>query len=153
MMTFLLFAPASTRWLGWRKDRKSRRDRLDRLCDIYCQSYFVLLRFISDRHSVEKLTFFKFVDQKPLVKRRWSYNGAYKHFDILPDTKSKIFHRQTLFLSHWSIGGPTSSLHERGRDSSCDDVQKLFCAAEANSSIPLTSWETLWMQHSAVEMV
>ena len=117
MMTFLLFAPASTRWLGWRKDRKSRRDRLGRLCDIYCQSYFVLLRFISDRHPVEKLTFFKFVDQKPLVKRRWSYNGWYKHFDILPDTKSQIFHCQTLFLSHWSIGRPTSSLHERGRDS------------------------------------
>ena len=28
MMMFLLFAPASTKWLGWRKDRKSRRDRL-----------------------------------------------------------------------------------------------------------------------------
>ena len=36
MMTFLLFAPASTKWLGWRKDRKSRRDRSGRFCDIYC---------------------------------------------------------------------------------------------------------------------
>ena len=51
MMTFVLFAPASTRWLGWRKDRKSRRDRLGRFCDIYCT--FILrhsfaLRVISD---------------------------------------------------------------------------------------------------------
>ena len=29
-MTFLLFAPASTKWLGWRKNRKSRRDRFSR---------------------------------------------------------------------------------------------------------------------------
>ena len=52
---------------------------------------------------------------------------------------------------------------------SCDDVQKLFCAAEAaktvhffgnfgrhwlvNSSISLTSRGTFWMQHSVVEMV
>ena len=36
MMMFLLFAPASTKWLGWRKHRKSQRDRLGRLCDIYC---------------------------------------------------------------------------------------------------------------------
>ena len=36
MMTFLLFAPASTKWLGWRKDRKSRGGRLGRFCDIYC---------------------------------------------------------------------------------------------------------------------
>ena len=35
-MTFLLFAPASTKWLGWHKDRKSRRDPLGRFCDIHC---------------------------------------------------------------------------------------------------------------------
>ena len=38
MMTFLLFAPAST------KDRKSRRDRSGRFCDIYCS---VILRKIN----------------------------------------------------------------------------------------------------------
>ena len=42
MMTFLLFAPASTKWLGWRKDRKSRRDRSGRFCDIY---WAVILRY------------------------------------------------------------------------------------------------------------
>ena len=51
MMTFLLFAPASTKWLGWRKNRKSRRDRLGRFCDIYCAvilRYSFALRVISD---------------------------------------------------------------------------------------------------------
>ena len=42
MMTFLLFAPARTKWLGWRKDRKSRRDRSGRFCDIHCA---VILRY------------------------------------------------------------------------------------------------------------
>ena len=42
MMTFPLFAPARTKWLGWRKDRKSRRDRSGRFCDIYCA---VILRY------------------------------------------------------------------------------------------------------------
>ena len=51
MMTFLLFAPASMKWLGRRKDRTSPRDRLGRFCDIYCA--FILrdsfaLRVISD---------------------------------------------------------------------------------------------------------
>ena len=36
MMAFLLFAPASAKWLGWRKDRASPRDRLGRFCNIYC---------------------------------------------------------------------------------------------------------------------
>ena len=51
MMTFPLFAPATTRWLRWRKDRKSRRDRLGRFCDIYCTvllRYSFALRVISD---------------------------------------------------------------------------------------------------------
>ena len=42
MMTFLLFVPTSTKWLGWRKDRKSQRDLKDRFCDIYCA---VILRY------------------------------------------------------------------------------------------------------------
>ena len=53
MIMFLLFAPASTKWLGWRKDRKSRRDRLGRskFCGIYCAvilGYSFGLRVISD---------------------------------------------------------------------------------------------------------
>ena len=51
MMTFLLFALASAKWLGCRKDRKSRRDRLGRFCDIYCAvvlRYSFALRVISD---------------------------------------------------------------------------------------------------------
>ena len=48
MMTFLLFAPARTKWLGWRKDRKSRRDRLGRFCDIYCA---VVLRYSCVMHQ------------------------------------------------------------------------------------------------------
>ena len=50
-MTFLLFAPASTKWLGWRKDRTSPRDRLGRFCDIYCAvilRHSFALRVISD---------------------------------------------------------------------------------------------------------
>ena len=48
MMTFLLFAPASTKWLGWRKDRKSRRSRSGRFCYIYCT---VTLRYSFALHS------------------------------------------------------------------------------------------------------
>ena len=40
VMMFLLFAPASTEWLGWRKDRKSLGNRLGRFCDIYCAVIF-----------------------------------------------------------------------------------------------------------------
>ena len=45
MITFLLLAPASTKWLGWRKDRKSRRDPLGRFCDIY-YAVTVILRYV-----------------------------------------------------------------------------------------------------------
>ena len=37
MLTFLLFAPASTKWLGCGKDRTSPMDRIGRFCDIYCE--------------------------------------------------------------------------------------------------------------------
>ena len=38
MMTFLLFAPASTKWLGWRKTQKIPKEQLTigRFCDINC---------------------------------------------------------------------------------------------------------------------
>ena len=48
-MTFLSFVPASTKWLGWRKDRTSPRDRLGRFETfiVQCQSYFdTLLRYV-----------------------------------------------------------------------------------------------------------
>ena len=51
MMTFLLFAPGSTKWLGWRKDRTSPRDLLGRFCVIYCAvilRHSFALRVISD---------------------------------------------------------------------------------------------------------
>ena len=61
MMTFLLYEMVRIASNG-----KSRRDRLGRVCDIS-------VRVISDRHSVEQLTFLKFMDQKTLVKRRLRY--------------------------------------------------------------------------------
>ena len=70
-MTFLLFAPASTKWLGWRKDRKSRRDRLGRFCDIYCAvilGYSLALR-VTFCGAVVLIV----MDQQTFVKRGWSY--------------------------------------------------------------------------------
>ena len=73
MMTFLLFAPASAKWLGWRKDRKSRRDRLGRFWTFIVQSYFdTLLRYVLSVTFCGAVVL-KVMDQKTLVKRRWSY--------------------------------------------------------------------------------
>ena len=73
MMTFLLFAPASAKWLGWRKDRKSRRDRLGRFWTFILQSYFdTLLRYVLSVTLCGAVVL-KVMDQKTLVKRRWSY--------------------------------------------------------------------------------
>ena len=77
MMAFLLLAPASTKWLGWRKDRTSPRDRLGRFCDIYCavilrhSFYVTCYRW----HSVEQLFQWKLWTKilTTLVKRRKSY--------------------------------------------------------------------------------
>ena len=107
MMTFLLFAPSSTKWLGWRKDRKSRRDRSGRFCDIYLvHSYFdTLLRYAVTFGAAVIL---KFMDQKTLVKRRWGYKvrlttlGEFARHEFtnlwfiletLPDTLSALFDR------------------------------------------------------------
>ena len=47
MMTFLLFPPASTKWLAWHKDRKSPRDCLGRFVTFVVQSYFdILLHYV-----------------------------------------------------------------------------------------------------------
>ena len=53
MMTFLLFGPASTKWLGWRKTQKNPKEQLTigRFCDINCTvtpRYSFALRVISD---------------------------------------------------------------------------------------------------------
>ena len=74
MMTFLLFAPASAKWLGWHKDRKSRRDRLGSfLSSFIVQSYFnTLLRYVLSATFCGAVIL-KVMDQKTLVKRRWSY--------------------------------------------------------------------------------
>ena len=73
MMTFLLFAPASTKWLlDGLKHKKSRRDRLQQVdfVALIVQSYFDTLR-----RYVLSVTFcgavvMKVMDQKTLVKRR-----------------------------------------------------------------------------------
>ena len=71
MMTFLLFAPASTKWLGWRKDRKSRRDRSGRFCDIY---WAVILRYsFALRSDILWSSCFESCGPKDLVKRRGGY--------------------------------------------------------------------------------
>ena len=106
MTTFLLFAPASTKWLGWRKDRKSRRDRSGRFCDFFVQSYFdTLLHYAVTFCGAVVL---KVMDQKTLVKRRWCYKVrlTVKDLESLPDTTSQIFDLfwkpcQTLFLFLW----------------------------------------------------
>ena len=46
MMTFLLFAPTSTKWLGWRKTQKIPKGRVD-FVTLIAQSYFdSLLRYV-----------------------------------------------------------------------------------------------------------
>ena len=75
MMTFLLFAPASTKWLEWRKHKKSRRDRLQWVdfVTLIAQSYFdTLLRYLLSVTFCGAVVM-KVMDQKTLVKRRWSY--------------------------------------------------------------------------------
>ena len=73
MMTFLLFAPASTKWLGWRKDRKSRRDRWVDFVTFIVQSYLdTLLRYVLSVAFCGAVVL-KVMDHRTLVKRRWSY--------------------------------------------------------------------------------
>ena len=72
-MTFLLFAPANTKWLGRRKDRKSRGDPgyLDFVAFIV-QSYMyfdTLLRYVLSVTFCEAVVL-KVMDQKTLDKRR-----------------------------------------------------------------------------------
>ena len=51
------------------EDRKSRRDRLGRFCDIYCA---VILRYVLSVTFCGAVVL-NVMDQKTLVKRRWSY--------------------------------------------------------------------------------
>ena len=108
IMTFLLFAPASTKWLGWRKDRKFRRDRSGRFCDIYCAvilRYSFALRVISDILWSSCFESYGPKDTRYAEMRLWvAYNCVYKHLESLPDTSSQIFDWkpcQTVFLSLW----------------------------------------------------
>ena len=102
MMTFLLFAPASKRWLGWRKTENPEGSAQVHFVTFIVQSYFdwrrysFALRVISDILGAAVL---KVMDQKTLVKRRWSLKvhitGYIKtHFESLPDTISKIFDQE-----------------------------------------------------------
>ena len=75
MMTFLLFAPASTKWLGWPKHKKSRRNSLQYLdfVTLIVQSYFdTLLRYVLSVTFCGTVVM-KVIDQKTLVKHSWSY--------------------------------------------------------------------------------
>ena len=79
MMTFPLSAPASTKWLGWRKRQKITKDWLTigRFCDInfavVILRYSFALRVISD---ILWTVVTKVMDQKTFVKRRWSYKES-----------------------------------------------------------------------------
>ena len=77
MMTFVLFAPASTEWLGWSNTQKIQKGPLtiSGFCEINCA---VILRFDTLLRYVLSVTFcgavvMKVMDQKTLVMRRWSY--------------------------------------------------------------------------------
>ena len=101
-------APASTRWLGWRQDHEGTA-WVD-FVQFIVQSYF-------DTHlrCALSVTFcgavvLKVMDQKTLVKRKWSYKVRiavyiyFNHLESLPDTSSHVFDWkpcQTLFLSPW----------------------------------------------------
>ena len=98
--------PEGKRWLWWRKTKNPEGTALVdfvTFISITCYQW----------HSVDQL-FLKVMDQKTLVKCRWSYNVRitqclYKHLKSLPDTSSKICppppldwkQFPTLFLSLW----------------------------------------------------
>ena len=64
MLTFLLFAPASTKWLGCGKDRTSPRDRLGRFVTFIVKSYFdTLLRHVLSVAFCGAVVSVKVIDQ------------------------------------------------------------------------------------------
>ena len=76
-MTFLLFAPASTKWLGWRKTQKIPKEQLSvgRFSDMNCA---VILRYSFALRVISDILWSNFYEShgpklKTLVKRRWSY--------------------------------------------------------------------------------
>ena len=105
MMTFLLFAPASTKWLGWRKDRKSRRDCSGGFCDIYC-AVILWYSCVTQWHSVEQL-FWKLWTKRHSIStgevircvQLWIYKHLERHeftnlwfiLETLPRHSSSLF--------------------------------------------------------------
>ena len=101
-------APASTRWLGWRQDHEGT-------AWVDFVQFIVQLYFDTHLRCALSVTFcgavvLKVMDQKTLVKRKWSYKVRiavyiyFKHLESLPDTSSHVFDWkpcQTLFLSPW----------------------------------------------------
>ena len=80
MMTFLLFALASTKWLGWRKTQKIPKRPLT----LIVQSYFDTPCVTCYQwHSVEQ-NVIKVMDQKTLVKNRWSYKVRITVYILTP---------------------------------------------------------------------
>ena len=120
MMTFLLFAPASKRWLGWRKTANPEETAKVDFVTFIVQSYFdTLLRYVLS------VTFcgaavLKVMNEKTLVKRRWSYKVPptvyiYKHpwrvFYVLSVTFCgaavlKVMNEKTLVKRRWSYKVP-----------------------------------------------
>ena len=122
MMTFLLFAPASKRWLGWRKTENPEATAKVDFVTFIVQSYFdTLLRYVLS------VTFcgaavLKVMNEKTLVKRRWSFKvppTVYIYINTLGEfARHELTNLwleticKTLFLSLW--GNKTQSTNKQG---------------------------------------
>ena len=95
-MTFLLFAPASTKWLGWHKDRKSRRDPLGRFCDIHCA--VCTMAFITAQNTLSTfLTFWHLFHVQGVkfscqVSRRKIYDVNLVHTSLRRKIYQRLFY-------------------------------------------------------------
>ena len=130
-MTFLMFAPPRTRWLGWRKTEHPEGtawvDFRTFSCILCLQSYLwysLALRVIND--ILLSSCFLKVMHQKTLVKCRRSYKVRitvyiysnrllyiYKHLKNLPDTSSQIFDWKQFARHSFSLFGGISFSRER----------------------------------------
>ena len=101
-------APESTRWLGWRQDHEgtARVDFVQFIVQSYFDTHLRCPLLVTFCGAVD----LKVMDQKTLVKCKWSYEVRitvyiyFKHLESLPDSSSHIFDWkpcQTLFLSLW----------------------------------------------------
>ena len=106
MMTFLLFAPANKRWLGWRKTENPEGTAWVDFVTFIVQSYFdTLLRCVLSV-TFCGAAFLKVMDQKTLVKRRWSYKVCITVYISINSCQTRIYKSlignnscQSIFLS------------------------------------------------------